>query len=216
MVESKMDANLTLPLDIPDVKVLETTINPAGDCVITVESTLETARCRQCGRAIDKLHGRGDALRLRHLPLWGQRVYISIWPKQYQCLHCPGRPVTTQRLAWYNPGSPNTRAYEEAVLLQMVSEATPAASLRKSLAADALADIVKRWMSQPVDWSKCEGLQQLGLNEIALQDGCQSRAMIVTAEKVDGHSVVLAVLKDCRKETIREFLQAVPSHIQAD
>jgi transposase len=216
MVESEMNANLPLPLDIPNVKVLETTINPAGDRVITVESTLETAQCCQCGRAIDKLHGHGDALRLRHLPLWGQRVYISVRPKQYQCSHCPGQPVTTQRLRWYDPGSPNTRAYEEAVLLQMVSEATPDASLRKSLTADALVDIVKRWMSQPVDWSKCEGLQQLGLNEIALEDGSQSRAMIVTAEKVDGHSVVLAVLKDCRKETIREFLRTVPSHTRAD
>jgi transposase len=211
-----MSANLTLPLDIPDVKVLETAINSAGDCVITVESTLETTQCCQCGREIDKLHGRGDALRLRHLPLWGQRVYISIQPKQYQCPHCPGRPVTTQRLAWYDPGSPNTKAYEEAILLQMVSEATPGARLRKNLAADVLAGIVKRWICQPVDWSKCEGLQQLGLNELALEDGSQGRAMIVTVERVDGHSVVLAVLKDCRKETIREFLQTVPSHTQAD
>jgi transposase len=98
----------------------------------------------------------------------------------------------------------------------MVSEATPGARLRKNLAADVLAGIVKRWISQPVDWSKCEGLQQLGLNELALEDGSQGRAMIVTVERVDGHSVVLTVLKDCRKETIREFLQTVPSHTQAD
>jgi transposase len=211
-----MSANLTLPLDIPNVRVLETTINPTGECIITVESTLDFAQCRQCGRAIDKLHGHGAELCLRHLPLWGQRVYISLRPKQYQCLHCPDQPVTTQKLTWYDPKSPNTRAYEEAVLLQMVDGTMSDASLKKNLTPDTLADIVTRWMSLPVEWRDYEGLQQLGLNEIPLQDDDQTRVMIVTAEKADGRSVVLAVLQDCRKETIREFLRTVPSCTQVD
>jgi transposase len=211
-----MSANLTLPLDIPNVKVLETTIDPAGDCLITVESTLDTAQCCQCGRPIDKFCGHGSEIRLRHLPLWGQRVFLRLKPKQYQCLECPDQPVTTQQLVWYNADSPYTRAFEEAVLLQVVDGTSSGTSPGKSLAEAPLADIVKRWMSLPVDWSRCEGLQQLGLNEIVLQGDDQSRAMIVTVEKADGQSVVLAVLKDCRKETIREFLQTIPSHIQAD
>ena len=49
-----MEPLITLPLDIPDVKVLKTETNAVGDYYITVESTLNTTRCRKCGRDISK------------------------------------------------------------------------------------------------------------------------------------------------------------------
>ncbi len=48
---------ISLPLDKPDIKVLQTKINRAGDIVITVESTVKWTKCWQCGRKIDKQHG---------------------------------------------------------------------------------------------------------------------------------------------------------------
>jgi transposase len=49
MAEEKK-ALISIPLDIPDVRVLETELTPAGDFVITVESTLDSTTCRKCGR----------------------------------------------------------------------------------------------------------------------------------------------------------------------
>jgi hypothetical protein len=51
-------AQVTGPLDIPDVRVLKTEINPEGDLIITVESTKTGTTCHHCGRWIDHLHGR--------------------------------------------------------------------------------------------------------------------------------------------------------------
>jgi hypothetical protein len=41
---------ISIPLDIPEVRVLETEVTATGDFVITVESTLGSTTCRQCGR----------------------------------------------------------------------------------------------------------------------------------------------------------------------
>ena len=47
-----MSGQITITLDIPEVGVLEIEQNSRGECTITVESTLEGTRCRQCGREI--------------------------------------------------------------------------------------------------------------------------------------------------------------------
>ena len=49
-------AQITVPLDIPDVRVLSTEINRVGELIITIESTKEGAICRRCGREIKKRH----------------------------------------------------------------------------------------------------------------------------------------------------------------
>ena len=45
-------AQVTVPLDIPDVRVLQTEINRVGELIITIESTKEGTTCRQCGREV--------------------------------------------------------------------------------------------------------------------------------------------------------------------
>lgn len=42
-------AQVTVPLDIPAVRVLSTEINKVGDLIITIESIKEGTICRQCG-----------------------------------------------------------------------------------------------------------------------------------------------------------------------
>jgi len=104
---------LTIPLDIPDVRVLNIEQNDRGDCTITVESTLEGTKCRQCGRELTELHGMDEALTLRHLPILGRRVYIRLRPKRYRCPWCEGGPTTTPQLSGYAAKSPHTKAYEK-------------------------------------------------------------------------------------------------------
>jgi hypothetical protein len=50
-------AELAIPLGIPDVRVLQTTLNERGEIVITIESTKGGTRCRKCGKWLTKLLG---------------------------------------------------------------------------------------------------------------------------------------------------------------
>ena len=111
-------AEVTVPLDIPDVRVVKTEINERGELIITIESTKQGTSCRRCGRWNDKFHGYDDWVSLRHLPVFGRMSYLRYRPRRYQCLECEGHPTTTQRLDWHDAKSRHTFAYDEHLLLQ--------------------------------------------------------------------------------------------------
>ena len=96
-------AQVTIPLDIPDVRVLQTQLTAQGEFIITVESTLSSARCHRCGRVIRKSHGYDEWVTVRHLAILGHPVYLRYRPKRYRCDDCEGHPTTTQQLAWHEP-----------------------------------------------------------------------------------------------------------------
>ena len=50
-------AQVTVPLDIPDVRVLITELSKDGELVIMIESTKAGTTCRVCGRWISRSHG---------------------------------------------------------------------------------------------------------------------------------------------------------------
>ena len=108
-----MSNEIRIPLDLPDVRILEVSKTDRGHWLIRLESTLTGTTCHKCGREITDFHGLNSALRLRHLPLFDVPVFIELRPKRYRCRFCQGNPTSTQRLAWYEPRSPNTHAYEQ-------------------------------------------------------------------------------------------------------
>jgi transposase len=116
-LETKTDkemakADITIPLGIPDVRVLQTVLNERGEIVITIESTKAGTRCRKCGKWITKLHGRDEWVMIRHLPAFGRATYLRYRPHRYQCQDCEGRPTTSETLAWHDAKSPHSFAYD--------------------------------------------------------------------------------------------------------
>ena len=88
---------ITIPLDIPYVEIVNIEINiEKGIINITIKSIIEGTRCHICGRKINKLHGHDREIKLRHLSILGMETYILIRPARYQCIHCKGKPTTTQ------------------------------------------------------------------------------------------------------------------------
>ena len=85
---------ISIPLGIPDVRVLDVQVDQDGAYVITIESTLKTTCCQKCGQVIGKFHGCDDWVTLRHLAILGQPSYLRFRPKRYRCLKCAGKPTT--------------------------------------------------------------------------------------------------------------------------
>jgi transposase len=209
-----INAQITLPLDIPDVRVLHVEITPRGQCTITVESTLEGTQCRKCGREIRDFHGVDEWITLRHLPILGRKVYMRLRPKRYRCPYCEGGPTTTQDLSWYSAKSPHTQAYEKYLLLQLVHATVGDVSIKEEIGYKALEGIVDRWIKAEVNWAEVKGMKILGLDEIALKKGHGDFVVIVTARSAQGEVKVLAVLPDRKKETVKQFLQAMPKGVK--
>ena len=209
-----INAQITIPLDIPEVRVLQIEITPRGDCTITVESMRDGTQCRKCGQEIGTFHGLDEWLTLRHLPILGRKVFLRLRPKRYRCPYCEGGPTTTQELAWYMAKSPHTKAYEKYLLVQLVHATVEDVSLKEEIGYKALEGLVDRWISREVNWAEVKGMKILGLDEIALKKGHRDFVVIVTARSAAGEVKVLAVLPDRKKETVKAFLERMPKPVQ--
>ena len=207
-------AQVTIPLDIPEVRVLKSEINKAGELTITVESTKETTVCRRCGRVIQKFHGYDDWVKLRYLPVFGRPTYLRYRPKRYRCEYCNGQPTTSQRLDWHEPNSPNTFAYEQHILLQLVNATVEDVSCKECLAYDRILGILDRYIRAEVDWSQYSALGTLGMDEIALKKGHRDYVVIVTARLKNERIVLLGVLENRQKDTVIEFLRSIPEQLK--
>jgi transposase len=206
-------AQVTIPLGIPEVRVLRTEINARGELVITFESTKSGTSCRKCERWITKPHGHDDWVTIRHLPVFGRATYLRFRPKRYQCPHCEGQPTTTQSLDWYDPSSAHTVAYDDHVLLQLVNSTVEDVSVKERLSYDSVLGVLERRTSAQVDWSQYIEIGVLGLDEIALKKGHRNYVTIVTARLADERVVILGVLADRQKDTVIGFLRSIPQRL---
>lgn len=207
-------AQITVPLDIPDVRVLSTEINKVGDLIITIENTTEGTICRQCGREIRKRHGYDEWTTIRHLPVFGRPSYLRYRPRRYQCMECEDHPTTTQRLDWREGNSPQSMAYDDHLLLQLVNSTVEDVSIKEGIGYDCVLGVLERRINASVDWGQYGVLGVIGLDEIALKKGHRNFVVIVTARLVEGQVVILAVLPDRQKDSVVEFLRSIPERLK--
>jgi transposase len=207
-------AQVTIPLEIPEVHVLKSEIDRAGELIITIESTKETAVCQRCGRVIRKFHGYDDWVKVRYLSVFDHPTYLRYRPKRYRCEHCDGQPTTSQGLNWHAPNSSNTMIYEQHILFQLVNATVEDVAIKERLSYDGVLGILERCIQVQVDWSEHTRLDTLGLDEIALKKGHRDFVVIVTARIASGRIVLLGVLANREKETVVEFLRSIPERLK--
>jgi len=205
---------ITLPLEIPDVRVIKTEISPAGEVIITVESTKKETRCRKCGRTISKFHGYDDWQQVRYLPVFGRSSYLRYRPRRYQCLDCADHATTTQRLEWHERGSQFTLDYEDHLLVQLIHNTIEDVRIKEGVSYDSVLGVLERRIEPAVNWSRFSQLGTLGLDEIASKKGQGHYLVIVTARQADGHLRILGVLPNREKDTVLEFLRTIPERLK--
>jgi transposase len=206
-------AQITIPLDIPDVRVLQTSVNDRGEIIITIESTKVGTTCSKCGKWITKLHGQDEWVTIRHLPAFGRPSYLRYRPRRYQCLDCEGHPTTTQGLDWHDARSPHSFAYDNHILLQVVHSTLEDVSIKEGLAYEKVAGVLERRIETRVDWTQMADLECLGLDEIALRKGQGHYVTLVTGRFRGGEIVILGVLPGHEKAVVVEFLRQIPPRI---
>jgi transposase len=207
-------ADITFPLDIPDVTILETEINEQGDYIITVESTWQSTHCRKCGREISKFHGYDKWITLRHLSILGRRVYIKLQPKRYRCPYCEDGPTTTQQVEWYNARSGQTIAYEKHLLRQLVNSTLADVSRKEAMGYAAVVGVLERYIDAEIEWDTLRELGTIGIDEIALHKGRNSYVAVITCQQRTGQVALLAVLPDRKKDTVRTFFDSIPARLR--
>lgn len=201
---------ISIPLDIPDVRILQTDLTQANELILTIESTLTSTSCRQCGRTIIDQHGEDRSRLLRHLPILGRPVYLRIRPKRFRCPFCDDHPTTTQQLDWYDPNALHTKAYERHLIVQLVNSTISDIVMKEDVSYDALLGILDRWIATTIDWSTIEPFTILGIDEIALKKGRREYVAVLSAKSISGRVHLLAILPNRLKATLVTWLQTIP------
>ncbi len=204
---------ITVPLDIADVRVLQTSVGERGEIIITIESTKAGTGCRQCGKWITKLHGRDEWVVIKHRPAFGRPSYLRYRPMRYQCQDCEGHPTTSESLEWHDPKSPHSFAYDNHILLQLVNSTVEDVSIKEGITYECVLGALERRIDTRVDWTVVADLEMLGLDEIALKKGQGHYVTLITGRFADGEIVILGVLPGHEKAMVVEFLRLIPQRI---
>jgi transposase len=206
-------AEFKIPLNIPDVEIITSEMTQSEDVVLSIKSTTKGTYCHKCGKWVDRIHGYDDPILIRHLPVLGHRVYLKISLARYRC-DCDGGTTTTEKLSWRNKKSAYTKAYEKHVLLEVVNSTVEDVCAKEALNYKSVLGIIDRNIGSEVNWDKIEVIDELGLDEIALRKGHKNFVVIISA-RVKGKIRLLGVLKDRKKETVKEFLRTIPNKLVA-
>jgi transposase len=209
-----MNKHFQVPLNLPDIQILEVGQTDSGAWLIEVESTLQETQCRKCGKTITEFHGFDAPIRLRHLPIFEVPVYLEIRPKRSRCRECEAGPTSTQILSWYKRRSPHTKAYDQWLLKLLVNSTVSDVSEKAGVSEAAVIGVLDRWVETSVDWSTIESIRVLGIDEIALKRGHRDFVVLVTSQSSTGVEI-LAVLPDRTKETVLAFLESIPERLKA-
>ncbi len=210
-----LSPQISIPLDMEDVTVLEVDVSQKSTIHIKLESSLKYGYCRKCGRRLTTLHDYGDWVKVQHLPILGRNVFVYYRPKRYECPDCEGKPTTTQQLAWHEANSPHTKAFDEYLLRALVNSTVQDVSLKQHLSYETVWGVVERQLDSTVEWSQYRCLGTLGLDEIARRKGHGDFICVVSARLPDGHLAILAVLPNRQKETLTAFFLSIPAHLRA-
>ena len=206
-------AKFEIDLNLPDVKILNIETTKTNDMVITVKSTKRSTLCHKCGQKITKIHGYGEAIMLRHLPILGQSVYIRLRPARFQCDRCDNHPTTREEADWYNQRSKFTKAYEAWLMRMLINSTIDDVARKEDVSSEEVEGVLTRQVETSINWDLIEKLTYFGLDEIALKKGHKDFVVIVSTRMNDSVQI-LAVLPDRKKETVKAFLESIPERIK--
>jgi transposase len=127
---------------------------------------------------------------------------------------CQNRPTTTQILTWYQPKSHYTKAYEKYLLLLLVNSTITDVSCKEDIGWDAIEGLMNRIIGKEINWSQIDNLKTIGIDEIALKKGHGDFVTLITLRHDNGRLQLLGVLENRKKETVKNFLLSIPSHLR--
>ena len=203
---------ISVPINLSNINVINM-LKLDTDIIVRVESTEPGTHCKHCENYITKIHSLNKIILLKHLSAFGTSVYIEFQPMRFQCFDCDGCPTTTQKPSWYQSTGHCTQLYAEYILNQLVNSTIEDVSKQENITYKKIVSIINKKVPNKIDWSKIKEIEYLGIDEIALKKGHKDFVVIIST-KINGKAVVLGILKNRKKETVKNFLLSIPNELQ--
>jgi transposase len=207
-------ANFQIPLDIPSLEIITQSYDNKRKIILTVESNNTETTCHKCGKPATKRYGHSAPIEIRHLPVLDTPVYLRIKPVRYQCEHCDGHPITTEKYDWCDQKTGITKGLENYLIRRLINSTIEDVSKKEKIGYRVIESAVNRLINTEVDWSEYTDLHTLGIDEISNRKGYQDFIGIISAKDKKGRLSILAVLDDRKQDTVKEFFESIPEHLR--
>jgi len=103
--------------------------------------------------------------------------------------------------------------YEDHILLQLINSTISDVSIKENIGYDVVRGILERKIDTHIDWSQIAKIEVLGIDEISLKKGHKDFVTIVSGYSA-GRLLILGVLKDKEKKTVKAFLKSIPVRLR--
>ena len=87
-------------------------------------------------------------------------------------------------------------------------------SRKESVGYGAVEGAIGRCVDASVNWDEIEELETVGIDEVAMKKGHDNYVAIISSQQADGRIVLLGILKDRKKKTVRNFLESIPEKLR--
>jgi transposase len=137
--------SLSLPINLHNIEVINTTSLENGDIIVRVKSTETGTCCKCCGKSITKYHSLNKTILLNHLPAFCNSVFIEYQPIRYQCMECKEHPTTTQKLSWYQIEGKCTTLYAKHIINSLVNNTVSDVAAQEAISYKRIMSIAKKF-----------------------------------------------------------------------
>ncbi len=203
---------ISVPINLPDIDVINVRTLDNADIIVRVKSTKTGTYCKQCGNYITEYHGLNKTVTLNHMPSFGNSVYIEFQPIRYRCTDCDGCPTTSEKPSWYQSTGHCTELYAKHILDLLINSTVQDVARQENITYKRIISIIRNHVPGKMDWSKLEKIKDLGIDEISLKKGHKDFVVIIST-KINGKPVILGILKNRKKDTVKDFLSSIPKHL---
>ncbi|MBC8162589.1 MAG: transposase [Roseiflexaceae bacterium] len=207
-------AFISIPLDMPDVRVTKTAGTKTGDFILTAERRLPRPSGRRCRQTTSTRPGDDAPRDLRHLPIVGRPVSLRLRPKRFRCPYGAGNPTTTPVLDGYDAPALHPKAYAHQRFVPLVNSTIADVASTEEVRYAALLGMLDRGSAPAVDGTTVGACTTSGRDELALRKGHRNVVAIMTAQTPTGQLQVLAVVPDRVKPTVSSWLATLPTPIR--
>lgn len=149
---------------------------------------------------------------MRHLPILDTPVYLRICVVRYECHHCDDHPTTSEQYDWRERKSKTTKGLDKYINRQLIHSTIEDVGKKVCISSEVIESALHRGVNISVDWSMYTNLETIGIDEIEVKKGHNDYLTIVSVKDKLGELSVIAVLPDKLKETVKTFLESIPSH----
>ena len=180
--------------------------------MLTQPSKNAHSRCHKCGKNATKGNGTAPKRKIRHLSVFDTPVYLIITPIRYLCENCD--TTTTEQYDWCERNASITNKLADYLMRSLINSTIEDVSKKYAISVKIIQTALDRQINQTADWSDIHDLNTIGIDEISLKKGHQDYVAIVSAKSAD-KLMVIGVLKDRTKETVKKFLTSIPLRLRS-